>query len=202
MNNMHKPQTFILIGRSGSGKGTQLELLKEYVSKNYENPNVTSIVMGDIFRAFFSQKGFIPNLAIDVSMKQGKFQPDFLTNSLFIHKVIEVVNEDSILFFDGYPRNSDQLKIIKELLSYIGRENPIVLNIDVSRENVKERMLSRARGDDNENAIESRLNEYDKHIVPMIEVIKNDSYFKYFDINGEGKIEDIHKEIINKLNLN
>lgn len=199
---MNKPQTFIFIGRSGSGKGTQLELLKEYVSKNYENPSITSIVMGDIFRSFFSQKGFIPDLARDVSMKHGKFQPDFLTNALFVHNTIEVINENSVLFFDGYPRNPDQLKVIKDLLSYIGRENPVVLNIDVSRDSVKARMLARARGDDNENAIESRLNEYDKYIVPMIEVVKNDPYFKYFDINGEGTIEDIHNDIINKLNLN
>ena len=199
MNN--KPQTFIFIGRSGSGKGTQLELLKEYLVKNFKDTSIKSIVMGDIFRAFFKEEGYIQNVARDVTMKQGKFQPDFITNALFIHSAIGVVDEKSFLFFDGYPRSLSQLEIIRELLQYIKRENPIVINIDVSRENVKERMLARGRGDDSETAIESRLNEYDKFIIPMIEKIKSDNFFTYLEIEGNGKIEDIHTNIINNLNL-
>lgn len=194
---INKAQTFIFVGRSGSGKGTQLELLKEYFSK--KDIAFKSIVMGDIFRSFFKESGYVKDIARDVSMKQGKFQPDFLTNALFVRSTIDVVDENSILFFDGYPRTIGQLEIIKELLKYIKRENGIVINIDVSRENVKERMLLRARGDDNENAIENRLNEYDKFILPMLEVIKSDAFFKYIEIDGEGKIEDIHADIINKL---
>jgi adenylate kinase len=199
MNN--KPQIFIFIGRSGSGKGTQLELLKDYLSKNFKEVPIRSIVMGDIFRAFFKEENYFSNLARDVTMKEGKFQPNFITNSLFVHNAIYTIDESSSLFFDGYPRNTNQLEIIKELIQYIKRENPIVINIDVSRENVKERMLARGRGDDSESAIESRLSEYDKFIIPMIEVIKSDNFFKYLEIEGNGKIEDIHGDIISKLNL-
>lgn len=198
---MIKPQTFIFIGRSGSGKGTQLELLKEYLEKNYKDTEIKTIVMGDIFRSFFKEGGFFQDVARDVSMKQGKFQPDFLTNALFIRKSIDTIDNKSFLFFDGYPRNIDQSEVIKDLLKYIGINEATVINIDVSRENVKERMLSRGRGDDNENAIENRLNEYDKFIVPMIDSIKSDNFFKYLEVNGDGKIEDIHKNIINSLNI-
>ena len=195
---MHnKPQTFIFIGRSGSGKGTQIKLLEEYLSS--KNLKVKSVVMGDIFRAFFKESGYVADIARDVTTKQGKFQPDFLTNALFVHNAIHIEDGESVMFFDGYPRTSEQLGIIKELLAYVKRENLIVINIEVAREIVKERMLARGRGDDNEVAIESRLNEYDKFIVPMIELIKNDSSFKYFEVPGEGKIEDIHTDIINKL---
>lgn len=198
---MNKTQTFIFVGRSGSGKGTQLELLKGYLSKNYKDTDIKSIVMGDIFRSFFKESGFVQDLARDVSMKQGKFQPDFLTNALFIREAINVVDGKSFLFFDGYPRNVDQMNIIKELLNYINREKPVVINIDVSRESVRQRMLSRGRGDDNEKAIESRLDEYDKFIVPMLEAIKSDHFFEYFEIDGEGAIDDIHKNIISLLNI-
>lgn len=198
MNN--KPQIFIFIGRSGSGKGTQLELLRDYLSKNFKEVPIKSIVMGDIFRSFFKEENYFSNLARDVTMKEGKFQPNFITNSLFVHKAIYTIDGNSTLFFDGYPRNINQLEIIKELIQYIKRENPIIINIEVSRENVKERMLARGRGDDSESAIESRLNEYDKFILPMIETIKSDTFFKYLEIEGNGKIEDIHENIISKLN--
>lgn len=198
---MTKPQTFIFVGRSGSGKGTQLDLLKEYLEKKYNDIEIKTIVMGDIFRSFFKEGGFFQDVARDVSMKQGKFQPDFLTNALFIRKSIDTIDNKSFLFFDGYPRNKDQAEVIKELLKYVGIDEATVINIDVSRESVKERMLSRGRGDDNESAIESRLNEYDKFIIPMLDSIKNDNFFKYLEIDGEGKIEYIHKNIIDKLNI-
>jgi len=198
---MTKPQTFIFVGRSGSGKGTQLDLLKEYLEKKYNDIEIKTIVMGDIFRSFFKEGGFFQDVARDVSMKQGKFQPDFLTNALFIRKSIDTIDNKSFLFFDGYPRNKDQAEVIKELLKYVGIDEATVINIDVSRESVKERMLSRGRGDDNESAIESRLNEYDKFIIPMLDSIKNDSFFKYLEIDGEGKIENIHKNIIDNLSI-
>lgn len=46
-------------------------------------------------------------------MKQGKFQPDFITNALFINEAINVVDNDSFLFLDGYPRNINQMNITK-----------------------------------------------------------------------------------------
>ena len=198
---MDKTKTFIFVGRSGSGKGTQLELLKQYLADKYNNTPIKSIVMGEIFRAFFKEAGYVQDIARDVSMNQGKFQPNFLTDALFVRNTINIVDDTSILFFDGYPRNADQLGVIEELLKYIKRENPIVINIEVKRENVKERMLKRGRGDDSESAIESRLNEYDKFILPMLEVLKSDSFFKYFEIDGEPSPEEIHKDIINKLEI-
>jgi len=196
---MNKPQTFIFVGRSGSGKGTQLELLKGYLADRYKYTPIKSIVMGEIYREFFKEKGFVQDIARDVSMNQGKFQPDFITNGLFVRSAIDIIDDSSTLFFDGYPRTIKQLELIKELLQYAKHEYPIVININVSRENVKERMLLRARGDDSESAIESRLNEYDKFILPMLENIKSDSFFKYLEIDGEGKIEDIHTDIISKV---
>ncbi len=199
-NKNMKPHTFIFIGRSGSGKGTQLELLREYLSSLPENESIKTIVMGDIFRSFFKEDGFIQKVAHEVSTKEGKFQPNFLTDALFIHRAIDVVDEESVLFFDGYPRNIHQLEVIKELLEYIKRKDPIIINIEVARGSVKERMLSRGRSDDNEKAIDNRLNEYDKFIVPMIGVIKKDSFFKYIEVDGEGKVEDIHRDILIKIN--
>jgi adenylate kinase family enzyme len=190
--------TFIFIGRSGCGKGTQIDLLKEYLTS--KNMPFGSIVMGDIFRSFFKEPGYVKDIARDVSMNQGKFQPDFLTNALFVRKTIDIADENSVLLFDGYPRTINQLGIIKELLVYIKRENNVVVvNIEVSRENVKARMLSRGRADDSHGPIESRLNEYDKLIVPMIEVAKSDTFFKYLEVNGEGSMQEVHTEIINSI---
>ncbi len=199
MNN--KPHTFIFVGRSGSGKGTQIEVLKNYLINQNSDIKIRQIVMGEIFRSFFSGTGFIQKVAKEVSMERGQFQPDFLTNALFINEAIKQTEEDAILFFDGFPRTKEQLSIIKEFLIYIKRDNPVVINIDVSRESVKERMLLRERADDKEEAINNRLNEFDRLTVPMLEEVKNDSFFKYIEVDGEGTIEDIHHRLIEKLSI-
>lgn len=199
MNN--KPHTFIFVGRSGSGKGTQIEVLKNYLINQNSDIKIRQIVMGEIFRSFFSGTGFIQKVAKEVSMERGQFQPDFLTNALFINEAIKQTEEDAILFFDGFPRTKEQLSIIKEFLIYIKRDNPVVININVSRESVKERMLLRERADDKEEAINNRLNEFDRLTVPMLEEVKNDSFFKYIEVDGEGTIEDIHHRLIEKLSI-
>lgn len=194
-------KTIIFVGRSGSGKGTQIDLLKQFITEK-KGQQIKSIVMGDIFRGFFSEEGYIQEVAKDLSVRQGKFQPDFLTDALFVSNVIKNADKDSVMFFDGYPRNTHQLGLIKELLEYLGRKDPLFINLEVARQNVKERMLLRGRGDDHEDAIENRLDEYDKFVSPMIENAKADDYFKYIEINGEGSVQDIHNNIIETLGLN
>lgn len=198
---MNKPQTFIFVGRSGSGKGTQLELLKKYIQNKYQDIPVRVIVMGEIFREFFKEEGYVQSIARDITMKQGKFQPNFLTDSLFVNKVINEIDNKSVFFFDGYPRNINQLEVINQLLSYVGRENFVIINVNVSRESVKKRMLARGRGDDTESAVESRLNEFDRFVAPMLEEIKKDSSLKYIEVDGEPSPEEIHKNIILKLEI-
>ncbi|HPK13972.1 MAG TPA: nucleoside monophosphate kinase [Candidatus Paceibacterota bacterium] len=196
-----KPQTIIFVGRSGSGKGTQIDLLKKYLETQDKDIKIREIVMGNIFRNFFNGDSFVQKMAKEVTMEKGQFQPDFLTNALFINEAVMQAEEEAILFFDGFPRSLDQLNIIKQFLTYIKREKPIVVNIDVSRKSVKERMLLRQRADDKDQAIDKRLDEFDRLTHPMIEEIKRDSFFRYLEIDGEGTIEEIHYNLIKELNI-
>ncbi len=196
-----QPQTLIFVGRSGAGKGTQLDLLKKYISEKYPNNKIQSLDMGGIYREFFSHDGEVQKIAKDLSMNQGKFQPDFLTNSLFVARAVMIMDLESHLFIDGFPRSVNQLDTLKQLLNYVGRVNPIVVNIEVPREEVKKRMLARGRGDDAPEKIESRLGEYDRTVVPLLDVIKSDFSLKYIEINGESTPDEIHKDLVNKLSL-
>lgn len=197
---MNTPQTLIFVGRSGAGKGTQIELLKKYVSEKSEVP-IKSLVMGEIYRAFFKEPGYIQDIARDLSMVQGKFQPDFMTNALFVSNAVHLIDESSHIFIDGYPRTVDQFKLLLELLEYARRTNAIVVNVEVSRNSVRTRLLARGRGDDSENAVESRLNEYERTVVPMLNEIKQTSGVTYIEVDGEPSPETIHKDLVAKLGL-
>ena len=197
MNNI-KSRIIIFVGRSGCGKGTQIDLLKDLALKR-DHRHVKTIVMGDVFRRFFEDSGYINQVARDLSVNHGKFQPGFLTDALFINNFIEVFDKDSVFFLDGYPRSIHQLNTLKSLLEYAGEEKPLIVNMEVSRDNSRARMEKRSREDDHSIAIENRLNEYEKHVYPLVIEAKNDEFFEVLDIDGNGTVEETHKLIINKI---
>ena len=51
-----EPLTFIFIGRSGCGKGTQAELLQEYIKKLDQQRLIFYIETGERFRQFFTEQ--------------------------------------------------------------------------------------------------------------------------------------------------
>jgi len=197
---MNTPQTFIFVGRSGAGKGTQVELLRKHMEAD-PNCRIKSLIMGDIYRAFFKSPGYVQDIARDISMNQGRFQPDFMTNALFVSNAMDIIDEASPLFLDGYPRSVSQLGVTKELLEYVQRTGATIVNVEVSKEEVKKRMMLRGRGDDSESAIESRLGEYDRTVAPMLLAAKQDPFFTYVEVNGEQPVEAVHTEMKKALGM-
>lgn len=191
---------FIFVGRSGSGKGTQLELLAKYIEQKYPKDQY-KLNMGALYRALFESQTHISEIAKDITMHQGKFQPDFLTNALFVEDAVRQLKKDQHIFLDGYPRSISQLETVAELLSYAGFSNPVIIDIEVTAEEVKKRMLLRGRGDDSGEKIESRLLEYERMVVPMIEHIKMKSNLTYIKIDGMPTPAQIHEDIKKKLGI-
>lgn len=196
-----KPQTFIFLGKSGSGKGTQIELLKEFFIKENQPLNIYSVVMGDIFRDFMKGQGCAQN-KIGELVNQGQLVPDIIANSLFIANLLNNLKDEDYLFIDGIPRSEEQAQDVISILKFYDRDNTIVINIEVSDEEVKKRMLLRARADDKEEAIVGRLRYYNEHVLPAAQYLKEKSGFKYIDIDGERSIEEISIDLINQLKKN
>ena len=53
------PKTYIMIGRSGSGKGTQTKLLKEYIKKQDPETEILHVESGDEFRDFLRREDIL-----------------------------------------------------------------------------------------------------------------------------------------------
>jgi adenylate kinase family enzyme len=62
-------------------------------------------------------------------------------------------------------------------------------------------MKGRGRLDDSDEEIKKRLDWYKANVVPAIEYFKNDPDYKFVSINGEQTIEEVHREIMQKLEL-
>jgi adenylate kinase family enzyme len=70
-------KTFILIGRSGCGKGTQGALLSQYLQTLEPKRDVLYIQCGGEFRKFIQGDSVTEKLSREVSEK-GVLQPEFL----------------------------------------------------------------------------------------------------------------------------
>lgn len=193
-----KPQTFIFVGRSGSGKGTQIDLLKKYITELNPGIGTYSFVMGDSFRTFMKEEGYAQDVIRDL-VNNGRLVPDLIANSLFVSDLLHRLKSDEHLYIDGIPRSPAQADAVIEIIKFFNRENPIIIDVAVSKEEVEKRMLLRARPDDTKEAILERLKFYEDNIVPAVELMKEKSKFTYLEINGERSREEIHEDIINQL---
>jgi adenylate kinase len=191
-------KTFILIGRSGCGKGTQAKLLNETLSLRDSGATVTYLEAGQKFRDLISQDTFTSKLARKI-MEEGGLQPAFLAIHNWSHLFIEAITGNEHLIIDGSPRKLNEARILAEALKFYQRPKPIVLHIAVSREWSREKLLARKRADDGADNIEQRLNWYESDVAPAIEYFRDHGSLRVIDINGEQTIEAVQREIVEKV---
>lgn len=198
---INKPQTFIFAGRSGCGKGTQLKLLRDYLTVEDKYSDQFAFSTGDAFRNFFIENTYASNIAKEITQK-GELQPLFLTISLWGNAFLKDLKEDDHIFIDGYPRVTAESIALDSALKFFKRDDIIIIDFIVSRETSKQRMLSRGRNDDTKENIETRLDWYDRDVTPAVNYLKNQPGYIYLTIDGEKTIEEIHADIINKVSEN
>lgn len=191
------PQTLIFIGRSGCGKGTQVELLKNLLKEKDPTTEILYLETGDRFRELITENTLTGRKANAIS-KKGDLQPIFIAVNFWSDFLMKNLRDDQHLFLDGICRRLPETDVFTDAMRFYNRK-PIVIYINVSRKWSKERLLDRGRADDDEKGIEKRLDWFDKEVYPSIEYFGKNDHYILLDINGEQTIEEVHKEIVQKL---
>ena len=194
-----KPQAFIFIGRSGSGKGTQVDLLQEYLQKN-DDRKILHITTGQLLRDFIQRDttSYTAKLTKRV-MDEAKLMPTFIPIWLWTGFLAENFTGEEHLFFDGLPRRMREVKILETAIEFYNIHKTHIVHVDISDEEARKRLLGRGRGDDTEEGIKSRLEWFKNDVEPILDFYKNHPNRDYHDINGEQSIEDVHKEIVKEV---
>lgn len=190
-------QAYIFIGRSGCGKGTQAELFMEFLKKNSQK-DIFYLQTGDEFRKFIKQEGYSNALANEIS-PQGKLQPMFLTVMLWAKALVENLKGDEHVVFDGTPRKKDEADVLESVFDFYDYKKPTVFYINVPREWATEKLLARGRGDDELEKINRRQDWFDIEVSLTLDFYKNSDKHNFVEVNGNQSIEEVHKELINKM---
>jgi adenylate kinase len=174
----------VLLGKQGSGKGTQAENLADRYG-------VTHLSTGDLFRA--AAEAETPRgLEAKQYMDRGELVPD--------ETVIGVVEEsferdrtpDRGFILDGFPRTYPQALELTRILGH--RTLDVVVDLEVADDVALERMLARGREDDTREAIARRLELYREETEPLCDYYRDLGLLAVID--GYGEIDEITGRII------
>jgi adenylate kinase len=197
---MNKPYTFIFFGTVGSGKGTQVELLKKYLTEHNISDDVVSTSTGVEYRKLI-ESGNYTGTIVKETVEKGHLQPDFLTISLFTDILIDSMKENTIFISDGFPRTIAQSETFEKAMEFYNRKNIHIIYIELDKEEAEKRMKLRGRSDDTEKGIAKRFDEYVNNVIPSMNYFKDKENYIIHVINGKQSIEEVHNDIIKVLNF-
>jgi len=191
------PQTFIFIGRSGAGKGTQVKLLQDVLKEKDPSGEILYIETGANFRKFFEGDKYSNKISREIYDK-GLRQPDFIAIWMWAKILLEDLKNNEHVILDGIARSLPEAMTLTTAIEFYDRKVTVVY-LNVSRTWSMEKLLSRKRSDDNMVEINERLDWFERDTLPAIEYFNIHDRYTLLDINGEQPIEKVHAEIIEKL---
>ena len=174
----------IFMGPPGSGKGTQAQKLVR------ENGWV-QLSTGDLFRSHIEAATELGKRVKPI-LDAGTYVPDDITVEM-VRQRLRDIPKDTRIVFDGFPRTIDQAKAIDRLLSEVGRGLDGVIYLDVPRNELIARVITRGkregRSDDTARVIVKRLDVYEQNTRPLIDHYKQRGMLR--EVDGTGTVEEI-----------
>lgn len=171
----------IFLGPAGSGKSVQGQLLAEKYNWQW-------LSVGQLLRASSDEK-------IQKIMQKGKLVPNNLTFKVLSENLDGIKNYKKIIL-DGFPRSIEQTDWL--INSKYHEFLDLVFVIQISTQEIIQRMELRGRSDDNRQSINERLEIYYQEINEIINHLKNNS-ISVTTVNGGGSIEEVHERIKKEL---
>jgi len=182
----------VILGRQGSGKGTQSVRIAETFG-------CVHVSTGDMLRAAVAEGSDLGQQASAV-MEAGGLVSDDIMNGIVAERLAKPDIVANGVLLDGFPRTADQADALESMLSELNSKISMAINLDVPVEEVTKRMMERGRSDDTEAAIRRRLQLYEEQTAPLLRWFDRRGLLKTIDgLGTESEIFDRIKFAINEL---
>ncbi|HJU36877.1 MAG TPA: adenylate kinase [Gaiellaceae bacterium] len=180
----------VVLGPQGSGKGTQAERIKA----TYGIPHVAT---GDMLREMREL-----DTPVARELRAVLDRGDLVNDQLMIDLIRERLSRgDTVGGFvlDGFPRTMPQAEALDDLLRELGRDLDVVFDFQVpDRDVVLRRLLARAaqegRSDDTPEAIQRRLELYDRETAPLVEYYRS-TRGNVVGVHADRTVDEVFREI-------
>jgi adenylate kinase len=204
----------VLLGRQGAGKGTQSTRLADHFG-------VIHVSTGDMFRTQAAQ-GTAFGLEAKRYMDAGELVPDEIVVGVIEESMVPEGPLGGGFVLDGFPRTLHQARELDRVIA--GSPLHLVIDLDVPREIVFHRIAGRRvcencqrvyhvnlapahgwscdtcggnvrqRDDDTEEAVERRLELYERETVPIVEYYRSLALLTTVDGVGDG--DDVFERLV------
>ncbi len=182
----------LIVGPPGAGKGTQAARIAE----RFRIPTIST---GDIFRYNIANETEL-GAQVKAIVDAGDYVPDELTNALVTDRLNEADAAGGFLL-DGYPRTTDQVRYLDELLASHGHALDAVVRLVADEDEIVRRLRQRAieqgRVDDSEEAIRHRQEVYQRETAPLLEMFRDRELL--VEVDGLGAVDDVTERIFTAL---
>jgi adenylate kinase len=191
------PIACVFIGRSGCGKGTQVELFKKELEKR-TGMNILHVETGSFLRNLVKGNTYTGELTKKI-IETGSLMPESIVIGLWVSYLINNYTGKENFIFDGAPRRLAEAELLDGALNFFGIPDYKVVYINTSVKWCTDRLLARGRKDDTQEGINKRMEWFDKDVLPCVEYFSKDKNCQVFEINGERTIEEVHADIMSKV---
>ena len=186
-------KTFLMMGRPGSGKGTQGKLLaKKLGCEIYSS--------GNRLREMARGHGFVAEKVKKV-IDSGDLLPNWFSSHMFVEVLLGLGHDDPIVF-EGACRRLHEAQAFDETASWLKRPYKAVF-LNISDAEVERRIADRrgveGRADDASDKIDRRITEYNEHTAHAIEFFRQKGVL--VEVDGEHPIDEVHQKVVEALGL-
>ncbi len=190
---MDSINTFVMLGRPGSGKGTQATLLAKKIGAEVYSS-------GNRLREMAKGQGFA-NRKIKTVMENGDLLPAWISSHLFVDALLGLAHSEAIVF-EGACRTLPEAEAFDETSAWLERPYRVVF-LDISDAEVEKRLSLRkgvgGRMDDSSGTVSHRIKEYEEKTAAAVGFFK--SHGALLKVNGEQPIETVHADVLKALNI-
>lgn len=187
--NLKNKYTFVIIGRSGSGKGTQAE----FVIDRLKREGVSHLETGRFLREVLEKYDNPTTRRARILMGNGKLFPSWFPIYTWLKVIFEKGIADRHWVFDGAPRMLWEAKLLDSVIEWHERPLPIAIYVDITPAEATKRLLRRGRADDHSASINNRMKFFAKDVLPVVRYYKTNR--RLIRINGNQSVEDVWKDI-------
>lgn len=183
----------LLIGPSGSGKGTQAKFLIRALGRRTHYCQT-----GGLLRKFVKRKSEAAR-RIKTIMRKGDLVPAFISAYIWKGAILKNARAGDHIIFDGSPRTLGEAEEMDEALRFIGFPFPRAIYLTLAPEETMRRLMARGRFDDTKHAIIKRLRFFKKDVMPVVNYYKK--YKRLITVNGNQAPEKVREDIRKALKI-
>ncbi|MDD3629765.1 MAG: adenylate kinase [Bacteroidales bacterium] len=183
----------VIFGPLGSGKGTQAQKIKEKYG-------FIHFSTGDLLRDEIKKQTPLGK-NIEMVVNSGALVSDDLIEEIVKEFIKNNKNVKGIIF-DGFPRTLHQAEMLDKELANNNLKIDLVIKLDIPETTIKNRLKYRAqkekRADDNDEAINIRLQYYYQHTLPIMDYYKKTNK-NIVNIYGDRDVNEVFNDICQQI---